>query len=84
MLRPIAICLLLACIPTAAPAASPVGYWYGQGYQPTLREVTQQIAHYGEDGSFEIRFFYKNCVLTWGLTPRSVLPAQLLHIFYPR
>jgi hypothetical protein len=62
----IAICLLCACVPTIASAASLVGYWYGQGYQPSIHEVTQFVAHRRDDGSFEIRFrAYKNCVLSF-------------------
>ncbi|MBR0827374.1 hypothetical protein JQ596_17765 [Bradyrhizobium manausense] len=65
-LRAITTCLALACTPTAAPAASLVGYWYGQGYQPPIHEVTQQIIHYWDDGTFDIHFrIYKNCVLTF-------------------
>jgi hypothetical protein len=62
--RTILTCLVLACLPTAASAASLVGYWYGQGYQPAIHEVSQQIIHHGQDGSFEIHFrVYKNCIL---------------------
>ena len=63
--RAVAICLF-AFLPTQALAGSLVGYWYGRGYQPVIREVTQFIGHYREDGGFEIHFrVYRDCVATF-------------------
>ena len=59
-----------------------VGYWYGDGYEPALKSLTQFITHYGADGSFSVEFrIYRNCELifdqheagTWSLASDRLL-----------
>jgi len=59
-----------------------VGYWHGNGYEPALKDLTQFIAHYGADGSFNVEFrIYHNCELifdqresgTWSLPSDRLL-----------
>jgi hypothetical protein len=61
--------LLLLALPAIAHAQSrPLqlleGYWFGESYQPLLRETTQELMHRRADGTFDIEFrLYKNCLL---------------------
>jgi Lipocalin-like domain len=49
---------------TVTYAASPEGYWYGRGYQPELRKVTEWLVVRGSDGSYSVEFRdYNNCQL---------------------
>ena len=63
--------LLLLALPViayaeATPAQLLEGYWFGESYQPGLRETTQELMHHRADGTFDIEFrLYKNCLLTW-------------------
>lgn len=48
----------------AALAQSPDGHWYGEGYQPALRQHSQWIAHYRVGGGFRVEFrTYAGCRL---------------------
>jgi hypothetical protein len=60
--RAFALALLCLWPSSAAPAQSLVGYWYGYGYQAASQETSEFIAHYREDGIFDVRFLvHKNC-----------------------
>jgi hypothetical protein len=50
----------------AAPgfAATPAGYWYGEGYQPLWHENAQWLMHLAPDGGYAIEFRqYRYCIL---------------------
>ncbi len=47
---------------SGASAASIVGYWYGEGYQPLWRENAQWLMHLAPDGGYAVEFRqYRNC-----------------------
>jgi hypothetical protein len=49
----------------SAPAQLLEGYWFGESYQPVLRETTQELMHRRGDGTFDIEFrLYQHCELT--------------------
>jgi hypothetical protein len=79
--------LLLLALPAVAHGqSSPLqlleGYWFGESYQPRLRETTQELMHHRADGTYEIEFrVYKNCLLTMDQkeTGRWSATAQVYH-----
>lgn len=58
------ILLLTALSPYSAHAGSLEGYWYGNGYQPSLRKTMQWLTRNNSNGSFSVEFrSYRNCQL---------------------
>ena len=54
--------LFLAAAP--AFAASPAGYWYGEGYQPLWHENAQWLMRLAPDGTYAVEFRrYRYCKL---------------------
>lgn len=68
-MRTFVLVLLTFAVPASASAPSKVlleGYWYGESYQPSLRETTQELIDRRADGTFEIEFrLYKHCTLAF-------------------
>jgi hypothetical protein len=64
-MRAAAVSLFVILLPSSAMAQSLAGYWYGRGFQPEFHRDLQFIAHYREDGGFEVHFrgYNQNCVL---------------------
>jgi hypothetical protein len=47
---------------SGASAASIVGYWYGEGYQPLWRENAQWLMRLAPDGAYAVEFRqYRHC-----------------------
>jgi hypothetical protein len=58
------ILLLTALSPHSVHAGSLEGYWYGNGYQPSIRKTMQWLTRNNSDGSFSVEFrSYRNCRL---------------------